>query len=58
MLCHFRPIRHDGGWQINRDDESFALHTFMFRHQAIIEARKLRGRAPGEVRVHGLDGNY
>ena len=44
--------------QAIHNDEPFALQTFMFRHQAITEARRLRGREPGEVRVYGLDGNY
>ena len=57
-VYHVRPIPHGGEWQVNRDDEPFALQTFMFRHQAITEARRLRGREPGEVRVYGLDGNY
>lgn len=57
-IFHVRPVPHGGGWQINRDNEPFALQTFRFRHQAITEARKLRGREPGEIRVYGADGHY
>ena len=57
-VFHVRPIPQGGGWQITRDDEPLAIASFMFRHQAVAEARKLRGSEPGEVRVYGLDGAY
>lgn len=57
-VYHVRPIPDGAGWQITRDDELFALQTFQRRFDAIREARRLRGREPGEVRVYGMGGNY
>ena len=57
-VYHVRPIPQGGGWYVAREDSPFAHQMFQQRQDAIREARKLRGRERGEVRVYGFDGRY
>lgn len=53
-----RPIPYGGGWYVAPEGSPFALQTFRQRGDAIREARKMRGRERGEVRVYGYNGRY
>ena len=57
-VYHVRPVPQGGGWYVAPEGSPFALQTFRQRGDAIREARKLRGRERGEVRVYGFDGRY
>ena len=57
-VYHVRPHPSGWGWYIAYEDSPWALQTFRRRPDAIREARRLRGREPGEVRVYGRNGLY
>ena len=54
-VYHVRPIPQGGGWYVAREDSPFAHQMFRQRQDAIWEARKLRGRERGEVRVYSFE---
>lgn len=57
-VYYVRPVPEGGGWYIAPEGSPFAVQMFWHRQDAIREARKLRGRERGEVRIYGFDGRY